>query len=574
MKKLRSICALFTVSLILFMGCPQLTGDPDDPGAKPPFSFNGAFKIGKLNSYLKINEAKDNRSITSRASGNSLIPLEGILDDGENTFILKGFYDSESDIFTLSAATDSVRYNIGGDANKVTASLADKQGADDEKYFDMQNLVSVESITPEKINKKMIPRTEAIIIPSEITNSGWTGVWNEKDPEEGIEHKFIIDEWGMKLIVKEGGQWIEVGSFGFSFFEKVGEIYNVVMDFPTIDWEKSGWVKDGDEYFIELEGLRTEIGVPLFLTEKGYTLFDPEGLPLISENNYFIGYLYDDLATEDYKVEYLWDINKNNCLFFNEAKYLEPDRFKTSFPTVEAIVRTAEPGSGGKVVLKGIELGGKFVRFEYQAGETKPIAILSYDLSGLEFDYVTEVEFENLLPEPTKIGTYPTIAAALIAAETKYGSEQFKASDYLSLDATYMSALRTINDKTKDLAITTDISSVKAEHIVPALSEINSELTDAKLLISSHGYRQWTHVLEESSEKKAGYDAWAEDQIAYPELDYITTYQAMQFSQEGEELIFKFYVNGQNKAEMDTYAEAKALITGTLKETDSYILVR
>ena len=560
MKKLKMISVLFVIFAIMFTGCDSSGGGGGDPTGGN-FSVHGTFKNGDSNSYFSANESKG-RSIFSRAAsdGDTSIPLVGTLDDGDITFKLKGSYDKDSGNYTLSAASSFIRYTIGGDGTKTTASIAVKDAATG--TFKAPTVVSVVAVTSEKAKEKITSKKEAEIVESDIADTGWMGTWHSTEVIDGIsfETKYIINEWGMNILFKDGNTWIDTGTMGFSYFDPLKDgKYDVVMDFNTVEWDEESFTVNGDGtgsgQIGESVTSYTWIEYPKYLEANGFTLFDPNVYPTIK--NY-----------------------GGNCLYYKEPIYLNENSDSRIFYPTEK--------TGTNTDVDGINIGEKLIQIVHRdnseyASEPfgtvdKPIVIRSYNWAEImgneEYDYST-IGLDPTLETGT---TYATLAEALDAAEAKFGATNFKASDYLSLDADYMDALTAMN------------GSKNGTVILEALKKnIPDEFGDVEIEKFSvfDGYSVGYYPGQQDWVDNGGYSDWVDENIVFPELEFKTVYQAMQLEYDGKNLHFKVHgapgadLVGMDSPEFDKLIEAdsledaKAFITnGVLIEESMFTLVR
>ncbi|ULQ58462.1 hypothetical protein K7I13_07705 [Brucepastera parasyntrophica] len=278
MKKLNHFAAAcMALALIMFFsGCPNAADGPD-PETPKTLSITGKFSSGGNTSYFTAGTESGARHIYGRASGDdTAIPLTGVLDDGDITFRLKGFYNSQAEYYTLSAASSIIKYSISGDTGgNATVSIATRTGSDQPFGSPVFAVVDT-TITGAEASQNMTSTGEAALV-SGLDKSEWQGVWDERYPDTGWKIQYIVDEWGIKTMAKHSveteGEWAEDSFFGFADIggQQPDGSYNVVADFVTFAWSE-----------------------PAQPTEEGFiAAWEADGGKILSNNIFIIPYVND-----------------------------------------------------------------------------------------------------------------------------------------------------------------------------------------------------------------------------------------------------------------------------------------
>jgi len=203
MGKTFKFLGIITLVVIIGFGVTACS----DPGSGPSggIDINEAFTIS--GSFETQNEgatdakffAKSTVTPTLSWSRNARagelveVALEGLLEDGDITFKLKGSYNSETKLYMLSAASSFLRYSISGDTSKPDSSEAVVQVREGNSWTSIKISVSasVDGTPPSIDGSGNVADELAKGIPEEM----W-GVW-----------------WGLDSLEKSKGDIVQPGNY-------------------------------------------------------------------------------------------------------------------------------------------------------------------------------------------------------------------------------------------------------------------------------------------------------------------------------------------------------------------------
>jgi hypothetical protein len=249
MKKIdKGVFLVFLMALgfvFLFSGCPET--EPQDPPPPVPalVTISGSFESQTAQgnaaffaSSVENSSARMGKSLSTM----SVIELEGLLEDGDITFRLRGSYDTQTRQYVLSAAGSFLRYSISGDLtnpnNSGTAIVQVRNLSD--------NTWSSHEVSVTASSTGIPPVIEGGQIEDEL-NSGlpqdmW-GVWwgenayiiSEFDIIQPGRYFYVIDAFTVVLYVDRHGTWNVEGHT--CFFEGVdaNNFGRVVFNFTDTD---------------------------------------------------------------------------------------------------------------------------------------------------------------------------------------------------------------------------------------------------------------------------------------------------------------------------------------------------
>jgi len=239
-------------AIIAFSACSDPSGSGGGPtggGDDTRMIISGTFasqnedSSGKAKFFASAVDAGASTRIgrSARSVGEeTIVELEGLLEDGDITFRLKGNYDTSTGNYLLSAAASFLRYNISGNdkTNEPgTAVVQIKTGASTWDSFTIEVDATSTGTPPVIEETEDVEDDFASGIPQNMWGVWWgqdTYVFSEFDIIQPGNYYYVIDAFTIVLYVNRHGSWnVE----GFTcFFEGVDEDVSgrVVFDFTDI----------------------------------------------------------------------------------------------------------------------------------------------------------------------------------------------------------------------------------------------------------------------------------------------------------------------------------------------------
>ena len=208
--------------------------------------------------------------VSSRAAiGADDYALEGLLEDGDIIFKLKGSYNTVTKTYTLSAAASFLRYSISGNftdagiaqTGKVTVQINNNPTDPSAGTWETYEVVVTPTKTAE-ITGSAHPDTETALnngIPSNLQ-----GIW--RDPADSNFY-IIVNAFSVTSYYKENGTWYE-DTISFTDITNKNDIISGITAFTqefggmeSIPWDKFNDLVN--KYAVE---------------EKGWTIYQPEDI--------------------------------------------------------------------------------------------------------------------------------------------------------------------------------------------------------------------------------------------------------------------------------------------------------
>ena len=143
------------------------------------------------------------RSVTPLQAVPEEIALEGLLEDGDITFRLKGSYNSSTKLYVLSAAASFMRYSIAGDISDSESSKAVIQ------YKAGNNWTSIE-LDVEAVSSE--PGEEIDVAVNEPEDPGTI----EEELGSGIPEEMWGVWWGLETFERGKGDIVQSGSYYYA----------------------------------------------------------------------------------------------------------------------------------------------------------------------------------------------------------------------------------------------------------------------------------------------------------------------------------------------------------------------
>jgi len=242
----------------------------DDPNNSAGFTITGTFAAQNApsgNATFFASQIAPAPAPSMRSMARSMIALtmeeeidlEGLLEDGDITFRLRGTYNSITGHYVLSAASSFLRYSISGNTEDTKESKAVIQFRAGGGWESIEIPVTASSAGN-------APNIEADEIEDDFSNSipreMW-GVW-----------------WGMDSIIKEGNNVIQSGDY-----------YYVIDAFTIVEYIKrhNTWNREGFTFFYDGASVNSNGQV------SGSVLFNYTDQALIDHDNptWWINHLAD-----------------------------------------------------------------------------------------------------------------------------------------------------------------------------------------------------------------------------------------------------------------------------------------
>lgn len=372
MKNTIRILGIIALAAIIGFGMMACSdgggGEKPGPGPGPDvntaFSISGTFKDtdGDVDAkFIATSTVQPSLSWSrsARAAADELVEvaLEGLLEDGDITFRLKGSYNSETKIYSLSAASSKIRYSIAGDlsvANSSKAVVQVKAGTD----WIVIEIDSVNASTdgeaPSISESDDIEDELANGIPEEMWGVWWGLESYEKGKGDIIQsgsYYYAVDAYTVIEYVNRSNIWNREGYT--CFFEGAdvdaqgvasGRVEFDYTDFAKIDAydEQNGswWVKCIADYAKQATGggqdAYDRIMAVTDNANQGWQLWsDPEWTAFMnewsakSETSGFTGKRYTELFQQP-NSEYFYKQYKKDAFRINSDKTLQMGNYYES----------------------------------------------------------------------------------------------------------------------------------------------------------------------------------------------------------------------------------------------------
>jgi len=226
--KLSGIAALIVTIGLLMLACPQEPGGSNHSDG--PFTISGSFaaQAGSGDAiFFATESAGSSQSVNYRSAARSAVPneiaLEGLLEDGDITFRLRGSYNSVTKVYMLTAASSFFRYSISGDLFNPNDSKAVVQIKNGNEWTHIELSVSVST------------SGEGSEIEADVNNI-------EDDFANGIPEEMWGIWWGFNSFERSKGDIIQSGYY-----------YYVIDAFTIVEYtDRFGkWNREGYTCFFE-----------------------------------------------------------------------------------------------------------------------------------------------------------------------------------------------------------------------------------------------------------------------------------------------------------------------------------
>ena len=222
--KVFGIIILAVISGFLFLACPnpEDTSTGDIPGIDPLFAISGSFASQNGGaSNAKFYAASTDASAAQSMARNLLkdvqltgieLTLEGVLEDGDITFRLKGSYNTVTERFILSAAGSFLRYSISGLKSDDTANIVVQvKNIQTGEWTDIVVSGAISSGGDKPDGNKSLQDEFENGIPQTMWGTWWgsesiTKV-NIKDVFYPGQYFYVIDAYTIKEYVLRYGRW-------------------------------------------------------------------------------------------------------------------------------------------------------------------------------------------------------------------------------------------------------------------------------------------------------------------------------------------------------------------------------
>ena len=343
-------------------------------------------------------------------------------------------------------------------------------------------------ITDTAITTNMVNTNEAIV-EAGLTEKDWYGSWYQKDA--GKEMRFLVDEWGLHLSVKEDDKWVEGETLSFAKIkDNEDSTYNLVVDLPVVNWIET------------IEGFEVSFrDYPLYLESIGSLIFDPNEWP--SFNKYGGNALvYKEPVYDD--SENTMAGSKTYSPYFLH-KYVSADSYDTYL-----------------MVDGAIEVDETLVRIRYSPVSENDLSN-PYRIESCTTAHAIEKKHSIDIVWAVHEGTtrYATIAAALTAAKDIFGGDDFDAAQYRQPNVAYTAALKEIADKTEigKTASTAVIAAALSTHVPRYKGVTDKTLKVYNTIGDLDGASDWLSTPEAFAWGEK-YNSFYETSIRYSEAEF------------------------------------------------------
>jgi len=257
-------------TIISLAGCPN----PVDPGGEKKqqeqqetlvtknLTIAGTFPSQQGGDVAKFTATAGEgaRSLSARTISATSFELEGLLEDGDIIFRLRGSYNSNTKTYSLSAASSILRYTISGGFNDATGVATTGEAVIQVRDINNNEWTTiVVTITPATAaDAPQIVAENEDAIEDYIEQGGiplaLRGIWRDT-----VDASFYAMVSAFSIVVYElvGGNWVEAsdgadGSMAYFFTDVVTEngVTTGVNAFMDWDWEKMD--EDKPNYWEEM----------------------------------------------------------------------------------------------------------------------------------------------------------------------------------------------------------------------------------------------------------------------------------------------------------------------------------
>jgi len=234
MKKrlLENLCfALASVLVLLLAGCDSPTGLEEKLETKNltiAGSFDSQNGGSQANFFAKAGSGAPMSAV--RAIGSTEYALEGLLEDGDITFRLKGNYNSDTKTYTLSAASSILRYTISGGFNSSGVAETGKavvQLKSGEVWTTTEAEVTTTGTAPAiDAGGTIVDETEGGI-PMNMR-----GIWRD---DGDASYYAMVNAFSVVIYEKEGNNWVESETLYFTEIDVAGGVASGITAY--MDWD-------------------------------------------------------------------------------------------------------------------------------------------------------------------------------------------------------------------------------------------------------------------------------------------------------------------------------------------------
>jgi len=289
-SKLQGLKLTGVLVLILIIGfgvtaCPE----PDDSSSnRTPFIITGSFASQDDDIDAKFYaKSSDGRSARAARSAAHEVAMEGLLEDGDITFKLKGSYNSSTRLYVLSAASSILRYSISGDIDSSEPGKAIVQVKSGSDWTVIE--IDVEAAASGDTFNSSGEVQDALA--NGITQDMWGVWWGSEPMEKGAgdivqsgKYYYVIDAFTIVQYVDRAGTWnVEGYTCFFEGLTKSGGVATGRVEFDYVDQMKidtefpSWWIECITGY-VKANGSNTE---KTKIDEQNW--FDAEWVALVNK---------------------------------------------------------------------------------------------------------------------------------------------------------------------------------------------------------------------------------------------------------------------------------------------------
>ena len=169
----------------------------------------------------------------ARAIGESDFALEGLLEDGDITFRLKGNYNSVTGTYTLSAAGSVIRYTISGTFNstgKAETGKAVIQVKSGDVWTSIEADITTAGTAPSIDTSGVIVDETPGGIPINMR-----GIWRD---DTDASYYAMVNAFSVNLYEKADAGWIETDTLYFTDVTTAGGVTSGITAFMGWDYDK------------------------------------------------------------------------------------------------------------------------------------------------------------------------------------------------------------------------------------------------------------------------------------------------------------------------------------------------
>jgi len=240
MKNTIKVFGIIALALIIGFGMIACSDGGGGGKKEEPFTISGTFasQANDINAKFYAS-ATDGRSARAARAAENETEMEGLLEDGDITFKLKGSYNSATKLYVLSAASSFLRYSISGDIDSSEPGKAIVQVKSGSDWTVIEIDVAVTTSGGTFSGKGEAQDALASGIPQEMWGVWWGSEPIEKGKGDIVlsgKYYYAIDAFTIVQYVDRLGTWnVEAYTCFFEGLTKAGGVSSGRVEFNYVD---------------------------------------------------------------------------------------------------------------------------------------------------------------------------------------------------------------------------------------------------------------------------------------------------------------------------------------------------